>query len=240
MDAAIAAAAAPQLVGAYGSVVLRYRSPFSATLYAAMMIRKSGHSVAFHIDAMGESQDFQSGGREGIWWLPKDSTSDYLLLTNQGKNPIPLNLSLYDASGNERKENILLGPGATSRYSVRQLVQAAGLAGSYGGLKISANAHAGSLDTLHFLFDETAGFLAILKMFDYNPSAKLEERDYAKTSIWTLRAPMLALSNPDLALAFPLGTTLQAQLFVRNATDKFIDAALRFNWRTAGTTGKSP
>src|SRR6266478_6056747 len=240
LDSAIAAAAVPQLLGTYGSVVLRYRSPSSASLYAAMMIRKTGYPIAFHIDAMGESQDFQSGGREGIWWLPKDSTSDYLLLTNQGKTPIPLNLSLYDASGKERKQNVLLGPGATSRYSVRQLVQAAGLAGSYGGLKISANGHAGSLDTLHFLFDESAGFSAILKMFDYDPSAKLEERDHARTATWTLRAPMLALSNPDLALAFPEGTTLQPQLFLRNATAKFIDAALRFNWRAASTTGKAP
>ncbi len=239
LDAAIAAAAAPQLVGAYGSVVLRYRSSSSATLYAAMMIRKTGHPVAFHIDAMGSSEALQSGGREGVWWLPKDSTSDYLLLTNQGKNPLPLDLSLYDASGKEQRQKILLGPGATSRCSVRQLVQAAGLAGSYGGLKISANAHAGSLDTLHFLYDETAGFSAILKMFDYNPATKLEERDYAKTSVWTVRAPMLALTNPDPALAFPPGTTLQPQLFLRNTTAKSVDAALRFNWRNAGTTGKA-
>src|SRR2546421_80627 len=52
LDAAIAAAAAPQLVGTYGSVVLRYRSPYSATLYATMMIRKTGNPIAFHIDAM--------------------------------------------------------------------------------------------------------------------------------------------------------------------------------------------
>ena len=56
LDAAIAAAAAaPQLIGTYGSVVLRYRSPYAATLYAAMMIRRMGHAIAFHIDAMGES-----------------------------------------------------------------------------------------------------------------------------------------------------------------------------------------
>jgi hypothetical protein len=76
-------------------------------------------------------------------------------------------------------------------------------------------------------------------MFDYNPNAKLEERDYAKTSVWTLRAPMLALSNSDPALAFPPGTTLQPQLFLRNTTAKPIDAALRFNWRTGATTGKA-
>ena len=132
-----------------------------------------------------------------------------------------------------------MGSYETTRISVRKLLQAAGLAGSYGGIKVSAAAHAGSLDTLHFLFDETAGFAAILKMFDYDPQAKLAERDYAKTGVWTLRAPMLALSNPDPALAFPSGTTLRPQLFIRNTTPKPVDAALRFNWRTASATGKA-
>jgi hypothetical protein len=119
-------------------------------------------------------------------------------------------------------------------------VQAAGLTGSYGGVKVSAAAHASSLDTLHFLFDDTAGFSALLKMFSYDPQTKLEERDYAVTGVWTLRAPMLALSNPDPALAFPPGTTLRPQLFIRNTTGKPINAAVRFNWRTAGTTGAAP
>ncbi len=77
-------------------------------------------------------------------------------------------------------------------------------------------------------------------MFDYNPNAKLEERDYARTAAWTLRAPMLALSNPDPALAFPPGTTLLPQLLLRNTTAKPIDATVRFNWRSAASTGKAP
>src|SRR5216683_258306 len=240
IDAAIAAASAPQLVGAYGSVVLRYLSPSSGTLYAAMMIRRTGHPVAFHIDAMGPSEEFQAGSREGIWWLPKETTSDYLILTNQGKDVLTLDLSLYDPSGKQSKQKILLGPYQTSRLSIRTLAQAAGLAGSYGGIKIATSAHAGSLDTLHFLFDETAGFSAILKMFDYSPNTKLEERDYAHTGTWTVRAPMLALSNPDPALAFPPGTTLRPQLFVRNTMGKPADVALRFNWRAGSATGKAP
>jgi len=240
LDAAIAAAAAPQLVGVYGSVVLRYRSPSTPSLYAAMMIRKTGHAVAFHIDATGEDQTQDVGSREGIWWLPNGTANDYLILTNQSQNPLELNLSLFDASGKASTQVLALASRAMSRFSVRQLVQAAGLSGSYGGLKIAASANAGSLDTVHFLYDETAGFSAILKMFNYDPRAKLEERDYARTSIWTVRAPMLALSNPDPALAFPLGTKLQPQLFLRNTTAKIINAALRFNWRTAtGATGKA-
>ncbi len=239
IDTAIASAAAPHLVGTYGSVVLRYRSRSLASLYAAMMIRRTGHPVAFHIDAIGESQELQVGGREGIWWLPNDTASDYLIVTNQGGNTIPLDLSLYDASGKMSTQKILLGSGETTRYSIRKLVQAAGLAGSYGGIKIAANAHAGSLNTLHFLFDETAGFSAVLKMFDHNPNSNLEERDYAKTAVWTLRAPMLALSTPDPALAFPPSTALRPQLFIRNTTGKPLDAALQFNWRDEKQTGKA-
>ena len=237
LDAAIGATA-PQLVGTYGSLVLRYRSPGSRSLYASVMVRNIGHPFVFHIDATVETQD-QAGSREGIWWLPKDTTSNYLILTNQGKIALPLDLSLYDANGKESKQKALLGPHETIRYSVRKLIVAAGLSGSHGGIKVSTTAHAGSLDTVHFLFDETAPFSAILKMFDHDPNAKLEQRDFAKTAVWTLRAPMLALSNPDPALAFPPGTTLRPQLFIRNSTSKPVDAALRFNWRADSVSGKA-
>jgi hypothetical protein len=131
-------------------------------------------------------------------------------------------------------------PRGTNRLSVGQLVAAAGLAGSYGAIKVSATTHAGSLDTLHVLFDQTAGFSAVMKMFYYDPRTQMKERDYAGTGQWTLRAPMLALSNPDPALAFPVGTILQPQLLVRNTTPKHINAFLTFNWRSDGASGKSP
>ncbi len=238
LDAAIPSAA-PQLIGAYGSVVLRYRSSTFSGLYAVAMIHGIGHSIAFHIDGMNDSQDQQVGGREGIWWFPNSSASDYLVLVNQGQDPLPLVVSLFDSSGKASAQNLTVPPVGTSRLSVRHLVTAAGLTGSYGGIKVSAANHAGSLNTLHVLFDENAGFSAILKMFDRDPSPKLAERDFAGTGIWTLRAPMLALSNPDPALAFPVGTTLRPQIFIRNTTGKPIDAALRFNWRTGATTGKA-
>jgi hypothetical protein len=238
LDAAIPSAA-PQLIGTYGSVVLRYRSPTFSGLYAVVMIHGIGRSIAFHIDGMDDSQDYQAGSREGIWWLPNSSASDYLVLVNQGQDSLPLVVSLFDSSGKASTQNLTLAPAATSRLSVRQLATAAGLTGSYGGIKVSAANHAGSLNTLHVLFDENAGFSAILKMFDHDPNTKLAEHDFAGTGIWTLRAPMLALSNPDPALAFPVGTTLRPQIFIRNTTGKPIDAALRFNWRANGTTGKA-
>jgi hypothetical protein len=238
LDAAIPASA-PQLIGTYGSVVLRYRSSHFSGLYAVAMIHGVGHSIAFHIDGMGEPSEFQAASREGIWWLPSGSARDYLILVNQGQDSLPLTLSLYDASGKESAQNLTLAPAAMTRLSVRQLVTSAGLTGSYGGIEASAPNHGGALNSLHVLFDENSGFSAILKMFEHDPSAKLAERDYAKTGVWTLRAPMLALSNPDPALAFPSGTKLQPEVFVHNAMGKAVDAALRFNWRSAAATGKA-
>jgi hypothetical protein len=199
----------------------------------------SGHPIAFHVDATGEIQNYETASREGIWWLPNDSISDYLILNNQGANPIQLELSLFDAAGRAFIQKISLGPRQTSRFSVRRLVQLGSLTGSYGGIKISTAAHAGSLDSLHFLFDTHAGFSALLKMFDHDPNTIITERDNAKTGVWTLRAPMLALSQPDPALAFPYGTTLQPQLFIRNTTSKLLTAALGFNWRGDSVTGKA-
>jgi hypothetical protein len=50
---------------------------------------------------------------------------------------------------------------------------------------------------------------------------------------------MLALSNPDPALAFPAGTTLQPRVFIRNTSGKAFTAHIRFNWRSATTSGTS-
>jgi hypothetical protein len=203
------------------------------------MVMGVGHSIAFHIDATAEDQTETAGSREGIWWLPSSTSNDYLVLANQGQNPLQLTLSLYDASGKASTQNITLPPRGMNRVSARQLVSAAKLAGSYGGIKVSAPTNAGFLDTLHVLFDQDPGFSAVMKMFFYDPRSQLSERDYAATGQWTLRAPMLALSSPDPSLAFPVGTVLQPQLFVRNTTSKPIDASLSFSWRSDTTAGKA-
>ncbi len=230
---------APQLVGTYGSIVLRYRSPSFSNLYAVAMVRGVGHSIAFHIDGLNESKDFQAGSREGVWWLPNGSVTGYLILVNQSQSALPIELSLFDTSGNSFSKKLSLAPRATSRLSIRQLLTTAGLMGSFGGIKISAASRAGSLDSLHFLFDEKAGFSAILKMFDYDPKGRIADRDRAGTGVWTLRAPLLALSNPDPALAFPAGTILQPQLFIRNTTARPLTASLSFNWRSDANTGRA-
>ncbi len=231
---------APQLIGAYGSLALRYRAPSQINLYAAAMVMGVGHAIAFHVDATGEDQAENVGSREGIWWLPNATANDYFVLTNQGQNPLQTTLSLFDASGKASTQNITLAPRAMNRYSIRQMVAAAKLSGSYGGIKVSAATHAGSLDTLHVVFDIEGGLSAIMKMFDYDPRAQLKERDYSGTGAWTLRAPMLALANPDPALAFPQGTTLHPQLFIHNTTSKIANLNLLFNWHSDAANGQVP
>lgn len=230
---------APQLIGGFGSVALRYRASDNRNLYAAIMVHDTGHPIAFHIDASGESAAYDAGSREGIWWLPSESAKDILVLTNQGKRPLEVVLSISDASGKEVREQLSLSPRQTSLYSVRQFVNSGHLAGSYGGIRVRALNHGGSLDTLHAVYDETAGFSALLKMFDREPSASVESRDFARTGLWTLRAPMLALSYPDPSLNFPAGTVLQPQIFIRNAADRRVTANLRFVWRKGEVTGKA-
>ena len=231
---------APQLIGTFGSLALRYHSPSQGNLYGVSMVMGVGHPIAFHIDATGEDQAQNIGSREGIWWLPNGTADDYLILANQGQDPLQVGVSLYDAGGKTTVRSLTLPPRGLNRLPVRQLVASAGLAGSYGGIKISALTHAGSLDSLHVLFDEKAGFSAVLKMFDYDPTTQIKERDFAGTGEWTLRAPMLALSDPDPALGFPVGTVLHPQFFVRNTTSKPIEASLMFNWRSDAASGKAP
>lgn len=52
---------APQFIGTYGSLVLRYHSPNLRNLFAMLMIRNVGHSIAYHFDALGEIQDPKGG-----------------------------------------------------------------------------------------------------------------------------------------------------------------------------------
>jgi|HubBroStandDraft_2_1064218.scaffolds.fasta_scaffold08834_5 hypothetical protein len=115
---------APQLIGAYGSLVLRYRAPTDRNLYAVAMIMGVGHSIAFHIDATGEDQAENVGSREGIWWLANGTANDYIVLTNQGGNPLQLDLSLFDASGKASVQNLTLPPRGMNRLSIRQRSEA--------------------------------------------------------------------------------------------------------------------
>ncbi|HZQ93115.1 MAG TPA: hypothetical protein VFA60_15090, partial [Terriglobales bacterium] len=152
---------APDLVnqvGAYGSVVFRYVSSNVRNLYAVAMIHMTGQPIGFHIDAYAAATGWEVGSREGIWWLPRETAKDFLIVTNESDKPVPVRLSVFDAQGAESKNPLMLAPGQTQRFVVRDLLRQAGLQGTYGGIKIDAAAKAGSIDTVHFSYDETVGF----------------------------------------------------------------------------------
>src|SRR6202023_3239409 len=154
------------------------------------------------------------GTREGIWWLPTSQTRDYLLITNMSGHLVQTSVTLTDASGSASWSQPLSLPAhGTTRLSVRNLGQQAGLKGMYGGIQEESALDGGAIDAVYLLFDEASGFSATMKMFagGSNP-APLAHRDFDHSGKWKPRAPMLALSQPDPALAFPAGTTLQPAL----------------------------
>jgi hypothetical protein len=229
----------PQLVGAYGSLVLRYRAMVHRALNAAVLVRLDQRPVAFHLDARFRSSTPTRASREGIWWLPRESVTDFLILTNSGDRQLNSGLTLYDSGGKAWHQTVSLGSRQTQRLSVRSLLQKSGLTGSYGGIKFDPADTAESLDSAHLLFDEQGGFAANMNIFYHDPDVPLSSHLFGGVKEWTTRAPMLALSAPDPALAFPAGTTLQPKVFVRNTSTNTYTAHLRFNWRSASTTGKT-
>jgi IPT/TIG domain-containing protein len=231
--------AAPQLAGAWGSLVVRFHAIAPSALYASVMVRASGRPIVFHLDGFLRGTKYDVGSREGIWWLPWSSVTGYLILTNSGDQQLQPNLVLYDSTGKGWQQQLSLSARQTLRLSMRSLLQQAGFSGSFGGIKLDVAKGARYLDSAHLLFDESGGFSAIMKMFRHDPSTTISSRSFGGVKEWTTRAPMLALSNPDPALAFPTGTTLQPKVFVRNSSGKTVTAHLAFNWRSATTSGKS-
>jgi hypothetical protein len=217
--------------GMYGSVVFRFTSPFHRNLYAAVMIHEIGQPVGYHIDAFPTNGAYNAGSREGVWWLPRPGVKDNLIIANGSDKANQGRLFLYDSAGKAWHQDVPLAPRQTVRFIVADLVRAAGFSGTYGGLKFEVAQRAGSIDTVHILYDETAGFSAIMKMFDHDPEAKLQERLWGGSTVWTTWAPMLALQDPDPALALPSGTQLQPKVFLRNSTPQPQTANVKLTWR---------
>jgi hypothetical protein len=231
--------AAPQLAGAWGSLVLRYTSRVNGVLYSSVMVRADGQPIAFHLDGFGRGYTYETGSREGIWWLPRPEVTDYLILTNSGERALEPHLILYDASGKTWQLPLKLPAHQSQRLSIRTILQQSGLQGSYGGFKIDLAQGARFLDSAHVLFEQSGGFSAVMKMFRHDPRTSFSSRAFANVKEWTTRAPMLALSTPDPVLGLPAGTALQPMIFVRNTLSKTVPAHVRFNWHSSTASGKS-
>ena len=122
------------------------------------------------------------------------------------------------------------------RFSTSDLISKAGLSGSYGGISFVPQSPSDGIDAVHFLYDEVSKFSAALDLSSRYPQMSLQERAGPDAKRWTMRAPMLALQNPDPLLGMPRGIALQPTLFIRNTTAKNITADLSLTWR--GDSGK--
>jgi hypothetical protein len=220
-------------IGSFGSVVFRFNGLDAANLFAASMIRREGQPFEFHFDADDAGTSiYKSGGLEGMWWLPAQTSTAYLILSNPSSKTVAGSLVLSSASANRR---ILLsvGPGQTNRIDIRQALgastQGPSNQGTMGGLTVSMPGNE-SLSATQIVFDEVTGLAAIVKLFDREPE------DQPKNH--RLLAPMMALSQPDPALGFPNGTKLNPVIFLRNATPAAMQVSLTFDWRSESKSGE--
>jgi len=119
-------------------------------------------------------------------------------------------LMISDAGGRSVRQAITPGSAETQRFDLRAMTQGAHLAGTEGGMTVEAPTGGGNLITSHIVFDETTGMSATMKAFERDPTEKPKAH--------TMRAPMMALANPDPVLMFPSGTKLVPQVFPRIST----------------------
>ncbi|HEY6764895.1 MAG TPA: hypothetical protein VI386_08985, partial [Candidatus Sulfotelmatobacter sp.] len=224
---------------AFGSVAFRYTSLHARNLSVAVMVHMHGQPIGYHFDAYPVSKSDQPGSIEGIWWQPHPGTKNVLAFSNGSDKSVRGTLFLFDAAGKTWHKAIALAPHQTQRMSVATLVRTARLGGSYGGFKLELPSHALAIDSVHFLYDESVGFSALMKTFDHDPAAKLEERTWAGNKQWTAWAPMLALRTPDPAAGFPVGTTLEPTVMVRNTTANRTSATVSLSWRGDSGKGKA-
>jgi len=214
--------------GAFGSAVLRFNGLNAANLFAASLVQREGHPIEFHFDGFGSDPTSGSGGIEGIWWLPKETSTDYLVISNPSPNVVKGNLNLTSPSGPPRQIPLTIKPGQTTRVDVREALGASGT-GQMGGLTLSLPDKE-LLSSSEIVFDETTGLAAMMKLF-------FRDTD-ERTGSHVLRAPMMALTQPDPALAFPEETTLVPRIFLWNASLSRLPVSVNIDWRTDNASGR--
>jgi len=220
----------------YGSLLLRYHSFGFNNIYAVAMIHDHGYPIAFHVDGSGVAKRMEKGSREGIWWLPNATATSYLVVSNYTEKVTPVEIVIRGSSESGFRRNVIIGANETTRLSIRQLREEAGIIDEWGSISVQAVANAGGLDSIAFMYDEAAKFSAYFKMFDKDPQSRREERAWNGTADWTLRAPAVALSSPDPALLFPPKTQLNPNVFVHNTSSHQISYLVRLDW--TGVDGK--
>jgi hypothetical protein len=151
-----------------------------------------------------------------------------LIISNPARRPVTAILSLTSGSSAHNKQvKLTLGPLQTARIDIREALGS--FAGSdMGGLTLSLPNHEG-VSASQIVFDEVTGLAAIMKLF---------ERDNDELiATHVLRAPMMALTQPDPALAYPKDTVLNPRLFLRNAGQNKLQVSAAIHWHSQTTEG---
>jgi len=209
-------------LGSFGSAVFRFYGLYADNLFAATIVRREGEPIDFHFDGQESGPSYNSGGIAGMWWLPAASSADYLILSNPLKKAVSGTLAVSSAFASHRPLAVSLAPGETKRIDLREVLGPSGIGGA-GGLSLSLPGKE-LISATQIVFDEVTGLAAIMKMFDREPDDQPKSR--------VLRAPMMALSQPDQGLGFPNGTQLLPRIFLRNAGS----APRRYQLRLIGAT----
>ncbi len=156
-----------------------------------------------------------------MWWLPAATSIDYLILSNPFKKTVTGSLELSSAFASHRPVAVSLAPGETKPIDLGEVLGSSNI-GSVGGLSLSLRGKE-LISATQIVFDEVTGLAAMMKMFDRDPD------DQPRSHL--LRAPMMALSQPDQGLGFPTGTQLLPRVFLRNAGSAPAKVSATVDWR---------
>ena len=218
----------------YGSVAFQFEGWGLRNIYASTMITMPGHPIGFHFDAIGHYARAESHEFSGVWWMPNETLTNYLLITNNSEEPVRLSLRISGADFAWTEDMIPLGPRQSRRVVVREMLQKHGISATFGGIKVRIESKSGAVQVNQIAFDEKVGFSAIMRMFE-RPTIKAQ-----RTSPAPLRAPMVALRTPDPALGFPSDVVLNPFIFISNTTAATQALSLDVHWRKPGQWASTP
>lgn len=213
----------PGRVGSFGSAAVRFAGLNDRNVFAASMVYREGHPIDFHFDGYdAASNDGYFSGIEGIWWLPNSTATDFLIVSNPSRKTINGTLVLSGDRNNNKQVPLKLGPLQTWRIDIREALGNS-IAGEMGALTLLFPNKEG-LSASQIVFDETTGLAAIMKLFERDESESAQAH--------VLRAPMMALREPDVSLAYPKDTVLSPRLFLRNAGQSKLQVTAAIRWRS--------
>src|SRR5581483_4156962 len=164
-EAAAAALGLINQLGSFGTVVYRFDGLDASNIFASAVVQAIGAPISFHFDSDGGDEgDVQRF--EGVWWLPQQTSTGYLIIANASSAPVQIRANFTDPSGKAHTTTVGIGPRQATRLNVRDIVSSAGFESQWGGVSLMVLSAASAISAAQVVFDQTTGFSALLKMFD--------------------------------------------------------------------------